>query len=87
MKIKPKLLNTIALLQDLPYERLTLTELEPTHNLGLPSGLVGTIVHIYDQSNPPQYLTEFADSQGCEYAMATLQETEFLVLQYDLVAA
>ena len=87
MKIQPKLLDTIALLQDLPYERLTLTEIEPINTLGLPSGLVGTIVHIYDQSNPPQYLAEFSDSQGCEYAMATLQESEFLVLQYDLVAA
>jgi Domain of unknown function (DUF4926) len=87
MKIQPKLLDTIALLQDLPYDRLTLTEIEDSSTLGLPSGLVGTIVHVYEQANPPQYLIEFADSQGCEYAMATLQESEFLVLQYDLVAA
>ncbi len=87
MKMQPKLLDTIALLQDLPRDRLTLTEFESNNTLGLPSGLVGTIVHIYDQTNPPQYLIEFADSQGCEYAMATLQESEFLVLQYDLVAA
>lgn len=87
MKIQPKLLDTIALLQDLPYERLTLTEIEDCSTLGLPSGLVGTVVHVYDQAKPPQYLIEFADSQGCEYAMVTLQESEFLVLQYDLVAA
>ncbi|HEY9826809.1 MAG TPA: DUF4926 domain-containing protein [Stenomitos sp.] len=87
MKVQPKLLDTIALLQALPYERLTLTETESMHSMGLPSGLVGTIVHVHDQINPPQYLIEFSDSQGCEYAMATLQETEFLVLQYDLIAA
>jgi hypothetical protein len=85
--MQPKLLDTIALLQDLPYGRLTLTELEGSNTLGLPSGLVGTIVHIYDQANQPHYLIEFADSKGCEHAMATLQESEFLVLQYDLVAA
>jgi hypothetical protein len=87
MKMQPKLLDTIALLQDISYDRLTLTEIEGSSTLGLPSGLVGTIVHVYDQTNPPQYLIEFADSQGCEYAMATLQEAEFLVLQYDLAAA
>jgi Domain of unknown function (DUF4926) len=87
MKMQPKLLDTIALLQDLPYDRLTLTELESDNTFGFPSGLVGTIVHVYDQTNPPQYLIEFADSQGCEYAMPTLQVSEFLVLQYDLVAA
>ncbi len=86
MKMQSKLLDTIALLQDLPRDRLTLTEFSD-NTLGLFSGLVGTIVPIYDQSNPTQYLIEFADSQGCEYEMSTLQESEFLVLQYDLVAA
>jgi hypothetical protein len=43
-------------------------------------------VHVYDQATP-QYLIELADSQGCEYATATLQESEFLVFQYDLVTA
>jgi hypothetical protein len=87
MKMQSKLLDTIALLQDLPRDRFTLTEIESVNTLGLPSGLVGTIVHIYDEANPPQYLINFADSQGCEYAMVTLQESEFLVLQYDLVVA
>ncbi len=85
--MQPKLLDTIALLQDLPRERLTLIEIEGSSTLGLPSGLVGTIVHIYDQANSSQYLIKFAEPQGCEYAMVTLQESEFLVLQYDLVAA
>jgi Domain of unknown function (DUF4926) len=87
MKMPPKLLDTIALLQDLPYDRLTLTEIENSCTLGLPSGLVGTIVHIYDRTTPPQYLIEFANPQGCEYAVATMQESEFLVLQYELVLA
>ncbi len=62
MKMPPKLLDTIALLQDLPSDHLTLTEIEDSDTLGLLSGLVWTIVHIYDQTTPPQYLIEFANS-------------------------
>lgn len=34
-----------------------------------------------------QYLVEFADSQGSEYAMAMLKADEILVLQYELAVA
>ena len=80
MNTQPKLLDTVALLQDLPQDRLTLTEVERDMQQGLLSGTEGTIVHIHDQSDPFHYLVEFADSQGCEYAMATLQKQEFLIL-------
>jgi Domain of unknown function (DUF4926) len=81
-----KLLDTIALLKDLPAERLTLVE--PDYPLtSLPIGLVGTIVHIQEQNDESLYWVEFSDSDGCEYAMATLKASEILVLRYELVAA
>ncbi|MEO1637174.1 MAG: DUF4926 domain-containing protein, partial [Cyanobacteria bacterium J06631_9] len=33
------------------------------------------------------YLVEFSDSQGREYAMAILRKSEVLALKYDLVLA
>ncbi len=53
----------------------------------LPVGLVGTIVEVYDTGKECQYLVEFADSQGIEYAMAILKADEILVLQYELAVA
>jgi Domain of unknown function (DUF4926) len=53
----------------------------------LPVGLVGTIVEVYDTGKECEYLVEFADSQGIEYAMAILKADEILVLQYELVVA
>lgn len=53
----------------------------------LPVGLVGTIIEVYDTGKECQYLVEFADSQGIEYAMAMLKAEEILVLQYELVLA
>ena len=50
-------------------------------------GLVGTIVDIHQDKQGVDYLVEFADSDGCEFAIAYLQATEFLTLQYELVAA
>ena len=50
----------------------------------LPEGQVGTIVEVYNQENTNYYLVEFADLQGCEYAMATLTQEEVLVLNYEL---
>ncbi|MGV0024319.1 DUF4926 domain-containing protein [Phormidesmis priestleyi] len=81
---QPNLLDTVALLQDLPRKRLTLVESDRLLSDHLPSGLVGTIVQILDETD---YLIEFSDSQGCEYAVATLKASEFLVLRYELVAA
>ncbi|MEG3976700.1 DUF4926 domain-containing protein [Microcoleus sp. herbarium8] len=53
----------------------------------MPVGLVGTIVEVYDTGIKCQYLVEFADSQGIEYAMAILKADEILVLQYELAVA
>jgi Domain of unknown function (DUF4926) len=83
----PKLLDSVALLSGLPKDRLTLVEAASPAVNGLPAGLVGTIVHIYNQTVPPHYLVEFSDHRGCEYAMATMQAQEFLILQYELSVA
>ena len=67
--------------------RLTLLESEHASVSSLPVGLVGTIVEVYDTRKECQYLVEFADSQGIEYAMAMLKADEILVLQYELAFA
>ena len=84
---QPKLLDTVALLKDLPSERLTLVEPELTAVDHLPSGLVGTIVHVYERDNNEYYLVEFADAQGREYAMAILLGNEVLALHHELATA
>ncbi|MBC6432532.1 DUF4926 domain-containing protein [Nostoc sp. HG1] len=80
---KVKLLDTIATLKPIPIERLQLIEEDYSYIESLPSGQVGTIVEVYEQEEY-HYLVEFADTQGCEYAMATLRADEILVLHYDL---
>jgi len=50
-------------------------------------GLVGTIVDIHQDNQGADYLVEFADSDGCEFAIAYLKANEFLTLQYELAAA
>lgn len=88
MMIPPKLLDTVALLSEIPSQRFSLVDADSPTLEGLPTGLVGTIVHIYTPAEvSPRYLVEFSDSRGCEYAVATLQAQEFLVLQYKLSAA
>jgi Domain of unknown function (DUF4926) len=84
MKQKPKLLDAVALLDTVPVSRLTLVEPEYDKIEQLPSGLVGTIVEVYEQEKGVFYRVEFSDSQGCEYAMAILKMEEFLVLQSEL---
>jgi len=84
---KIKLLDTIATLKPIPIERLQLVEEDYTSIESLPSGQVGTIVEVYDQEEEYHYLVEFADTQGSEYAMATLRADEILVLHYDLAIA
>jgi hypothetical protein len=84
---KIKLLDTIATLKPIPIERLQLVEEDSTSIASLPSGQVGTIVEVYEQEEENYYLVEFADTQGNEYAMATLRAEEILVLHYDLVTA
>ena len=80
---QPKLLDTVALLKPVPAEQLILVEPEYA-SVNLPVGLVGTIVEVYDREDGNHFLIEFADSDGCEYAMATLQADGFLVLKHDL---
>ncbi|MBD2498630.1 DUF4926 domain-containing protein [Nostoc sp. FACHB-280] len=81
---KPKLLDTIATLNSIPIERLSLVEPDMISIESLPNGQVGTIVEVYEEGEDTKYLVEFADTQGCEYAMAILKINEILVLHYDL---
>jgi len=67
----PKLLDVVALLEDLP-ER------------GLVRGQVGTMV---ETLAPGVYEVEFSDDNGRTYATAALQETQLLVLHNQVVAA
>lgn len=83
---KLKLLDTVATLYPVPIERLTLLEADYTFIESLPSGQVGTIVEVYEEEEY-HYLVEFADTQGREYAMATLRADELLVLHYELTVA
>jgi hypothetical protein len=86
--MQPKLLDTIALVINVPNDRLSLVEPTDRPLEQLPIGLVGTIVHIYEQDSAPnKYLVEFSDAEGREEAMATLDSQEFVVLQYELAAA
>ena len=83
----PQLLDTIAILKPISVDRLLLMEAEYDFNSALPVGLVGTIVDIHQDNQVVDYLVEFADSDGCEFAIAYLRANEFLTLQYELVAA
>ena len=82
-----KLLDTVAILNSVPRERLTLVEPDYEAVPSLPSGQVGTVVEVYEKGSRYQYLVEFSDSQGREYAMAILPGDELLVLHYELEAA
>lgn len=84
---KIKLSDTVTIINPVPIERLTLVEFDYTSIPNLPPGQVGTIVEIYEEAEDCQYLVEFADIQGREYAMATLREDELLVLHYELTVA
>jgi hypothetical protein len=84
--MRPKRLDTIALLTTIPHDRLSLVEPSDRPLENLPIGLVGTIVHIYD-TTPSQYPIEFSDTQGREEATATLDQQEFILLQYELATA
>jgi hypothetical protein len=83
----PQLLDTIAILKPISIDRLALMESEYDFNGTLPVGLVGTIVDIHEHNREIDYLVEFADSDGCEFAIAYLQASEFITLQYELTAA
>ena len=82
-----RVLDSVAILKPISNTRLALVEPEYASISSLPVGLVGTIVEVYDTGKECQYLVEFADSQGSEYAMAMLKADEILVLQYELAVA
>jgi hypothetical protein len=64
--IGPSLLDVVALLTDLPAQRLA-------------RGQVGTIVEELDDKTS---LVEFSDDHGRAYAIAPCARTELLVLHY-----
>ncbi|AFZ43371.1 hypothetical protein PCC7418_1168 [Halothece sp. PCC 7418] len=61
-----KLLDVVALLEDLP-------------ELGLYRGQVGTIVEQYE---PTVFEVEFSDNTGQAYALETLREEQLMVLHH-----
>ena len=67
----PKLLDVVALLEDLPGR-------------GLVRGQVGTIV---ETLGPGVYEVEFSDDNGRTFATAALQEKQLLLLHNEVVAA
>jgi hypothetical protein len=61
-----KLLDVVALLEDLP-------------SLGLYRGQVGTIVEVYE---PNVFEVEFSDTSGRAYAIETLRENQLMLLYH-----
>jgi hypothetical protein len=68
---RPSVLDVVALLQDLPAQRLA-------------RGQVGTIV---EQLDDKTLLVEFSDDQGRAYAVAPCPRADLLVLHYVPAAA
>jgi hypothetical protein len=68
---RPSVLDVVALLQDLPAQRLA-------------RGQVGTIV---EQLDDKTLLVEFSDDQGRAYAVAPCPQADLLVLHYVPAAA
>ena len=67
MSERPSVLDTIALLVDLPAQ-------------GLARGQVGTVV---ERLNDQNSLVEFSDDEGKAYAIAPCPDSVLLVLHYD----
>ena len=63
---KPALLDVVALLTDVPAQRLA-------------RGQVGTVVEGIDNET---FLVEFSDDQGCAYAITPCRQANLLVLHY-----
>ena len=63
---RPSVLDTVALLTDLPEQRLA-------------RGRVGTVVEAIDDET---LLVEFSDEQGHAYTIAPCSRAELLVLHY-----
>ncbi|MFB2938791.1 DUF4926 domain-containing protein [Aerosakkonemataceae cyanobacterium BLCC-F154] len=66
MNSQMKLLDVVALLEDLP-------------ELGLYRGQVGTIVEVYE---PGVFEVEFSDLNGRAYAIETLNASQLMLLHY-----
>lgn len=66
-----KLLDVVALLEDLPQ-------------LGLYRGQVGTIVEEYE---PGVFEVEFSDTTGKAYALETLNKSQIMILHYQPLVA
>ena len=66
-----KLLDVVALLQDVPEE-------------GLRRGEVGTVVEVFEQNehHPAGFLVEFSDREGRAYAIADLSADQLVKLRY-----
>ncbi len=62
-----KLLDVVALLEDLP-------------ELNLYRGQVGTIVEVYE---PGIFEVEFSDTNGSAYAIETLKQTQLMLLHHE----
>ena len=67
MKNKVKLLDVVALIEDLPERKLE-------------RGQVGTVVEVLA---PDVYEVEFADNDGRTYAELAVNEEKLLVLHYE----
>ena len=67
MKNKVKLLDVVALTEDLPERKLE-------------RGQVGTVVEVLA---PYMYEVEFADNDGRTYAELAVEEKKLLVLHYE----
>ena len=65
-----KLLDTVALLKDLP-------------TLNLYCGQVGTIVEEYEQD---VFEVEFVDTKGRTYALETLEASQLMLLRYQCLS-
>lgn len=66
MNSQMKLLDVIALVEDLP-------------DLGLYRGQVGTIVEVYE---PEAFEVEFSDMKGRTYALETLRRDQLMALYH-----
>ncbi|MCI0556284.1 MAG: DUF4926 domain-containing protein [Anaerolineae bacterium] len=71
MKQKVKLLDVVALTQELPDRELSL-------------GQVGTVVEVLA---PNVYEVEFSDNEGRAFAELALREDQLLVLHYEPATA
>jgi hypothetical protein len=66
-----KLLDVVALLQDVPQE-------------GLLRGEVGTVVEVFEQTehHPAGFLVEFSDREGRAYSITDLRADQLVKLRY-----